>query len=78
MTQREKLIERIRARPPEAEFEDVRLLLEAFGWTLRRERGSHVTFKKTGQRSITVSKVGGRKVKRVYLDQICERLGLDD
>lgn len=78
MARHEKLIERIRARPPEADFSDVRVLLEAYGWSLGRERGSHTTFIKPGERSITVPKVGGRKVKRVYLDQLCAILGLDE
>lgn len=78
MGRQDKLIQKIRARPPEARFADVRALLERFGWSLARERGSHVTFDKPGEASITVSKVRGRMVKRVYLDDICERLGLDD
>jgi predicted RNA binding protein YcfA (HicA-like mRNA interferase family) len=77
VTQREKLIERIRSRPAEARFSDVRSLLEEFGWTVRNVRGSHVTFKAAGQRPIVVPKVGGNKVKREYLDMICDRLGLD-
>jgi hypothetical protein len=32
MTRLEKLIERIKARPPEADFGDVQRLLEAFGF----------------------------------------------
>lgn len=78
MTQRERLIARIRARPPEADFEDVRRLLEDFGWRLARQRGSHVTFTKEGESPIVVPQHHGRKVKRVYLTLICERLGLDD
>ena len=74
----EKLIERIRARPPEANFHDVRRLLEAYGWALARERGSHAHFTKPGERTLSIPRVGGRRVKRVYLDLICERLGLDD
>ncbi len=31
MSKREKLIARIRAQPPEADFDDVRCLLEHFG-----------------------------------------------
>ncbi len=78
MTRRDKLIERIRARPPEADFNDVRRLLEAFGWVLDREKGSHAMFTKPGERTITVPRIGGRKVKRTYLDIIIDRLGLDD
>ena len=46
MTQQQKLIERIVARPHEADFNDVRRLLEIFGWAQARQRGSHVTFAK--------------------------------
>lgn len=78
MTQIDKLVEKICARPPSARFSDVHALLSAFGWELAREKGSHVTFVKSDERSIVVPKDGGRMVKRVYLDGICERLGLDD
>jgi predicted RNA binding protein YcfA (HicA-like mRNA interferase family) len=78
MTRLEKLVERINARPPEANFGDVVRLLEAFGYERKRQEGSHVSFKKPGGRTITVPLVSGNKVKRVYLDQICEILGLDD
>ena len=77
MAQIYKLIQRIRARPPEADFEDVRNLLEAFGWTLARQRSSHIHFSKPGERTINIPVVKGRKVKRVYLDEVCRRLGLD-
>lgn len=77
MTRRDKLIEKIRARPPTADFGDVRTLLESFGWEQARTKGSHVSFVKAGEPAIVLSTVNGRKVKRVYLDQICERLGLD-
>jgi predicted RNA binding protein YcfA (HicA-like mRNA interferase family) len=78
MTALEKLIRQIRARPPQARFSDVQALLVALGWRLDREKGSHVVFVKDGEFPITVPKAGGRWVKRVYLDQIAERLGLDD
>jgi predicted RNA binding protein YcfA (HicA-like mRNA interferase family) len=78
VTQFDKFIERIRARPPEADFRDVCKLLEAFRWTLDREKSSHVVFTKPGERSIIDPQVKGRKVKKPYLNMICERLGLDD
>ena len=68
MTKREKLVERIRARPVEADFADVQTLLEAFGWSLERIRGSHHTFAKDGERSLTISTVNGRKVRRYQID----------
>lgn len=77
MTTREKLIARICARPSEADASDVRALLEDFGWTLKRQRGSHQVFAKPGEFPLIVPLVQGRRVKRVYLDEIIERLGLE-
>jgi predicted RNA binding protein YcfA (HicA-like mRNA interferase family) len=78
MTRLDKLIARIKARPPQADFGDVAAVLEAFGYERKRQEGSHVAFKKLGERTIIVPLVSGRKVNRVCLDQICELLGLDD
>jgi predicted RNA binding protein YcfA (HicA-like mRNA interferase family) len=78
MTQRDKLIEKIRRRPVEADISDVCTLLEMYGWT-QRQGGKHTyIFVKQGERSITIPTLSGRKVKRPYLTQICERLGLDE
>jgi predicted RNA binding protein YcfA (HicA-like mRNA interferase family) len=78
VSQRDKLIKRIRARPPEAEFDDVDLLLRSYGWAKARECGSHVTYTKTGELPIGLAKWKGTKVKRTYLEKICERLDLND
>ncbi len=77
MSQRVKLIQRICSRPPDARFREVQRLLEAFGWTLMRQRGSHATFSLPGGLPITVPIRDG-KVGRVYLVDICSRLGIDD
>ena len=39
VTRLEKLILRIKARPPDASFRDVERLLEAFGWMKVRQTG---------------------------------------
>jgi hypothetical protein len=77
MTRREKLIERMRRRPSEMSYDDVRKVLEEFGWTLDREN-KHMTFTKPGEFPIGLAKVSGKVVKRTYLVEICKRLGLDD
>lgn len=77
MTKRDKLVDRIRQRPPVADFDDVRAVLELHGWSFDRQRGSHASFTKDGEHSITVPIAHG-KVKRVYLTRICEALGLDN
>ena len=78
MTQFNKLVDRIKALPAEAEFRDVRRLLEGYGWTLDRRKGSHVSFTKPGEHHIVIPLVRGRRVKRVYLRSIINRLGLND
>lgn len=77
LSQRAKLIQRICSRPPNARFRDVQRLLEAFGWTMARQRGSHVTFTQSGELPITVPIRDG-KVGRIYLVDNCSRLGIDD
>ena len=78
MSKADKLIARIRARPVEADFDDVAHVLQHFGWERMRENGSHVSFGKDGEPPIVIPKKHGRKVKQIYLDKICERLGLDE
>lgn len=78
MTRRDKLIEKLRARPPQASFADVSTLLEGSGWTRDRQKGSHVTFVKAGERSISFPIVGGQHVKGIYVAHILARLNLDD
>ncbi|MEX2314112.1 MAG: type II toxin-antitoxin system HicA family toxin [Thermomicrobiales bacterium] len=68
----------MRSRPVEMAFDDVRRVLEDHDWTFHRQKGSHAIFVKAGERSLTIPRHGGRSVKRVYLDFICKRLGLDD
>lgn len=77
MAQRDKLIARIRARPSQASAADVRALLKLFGYVDAGGR-KHLKYQKPGHRTVIVPLVSGRHVARVYLDHICEILGLDD
>jgi predicted RNA binding protein YcfA (HicA-like mRNA interferase family) len=77
MSQLEKPIARLCSRPPDMDFNDVAALLEHFGYVRKDGKGSHVAFRKEGERTITVPTIGGRKVKRTYLTQIRDALGLD-
>ncbi len=77
MSRDEKLVGRIKARPPEADFDDVKRVLELHGWRQSRQSGSHAAFRAgKGRGTIIVPIVGGRKVKRAYLDMIIEKLEL--
>ena len=77
MTRREKLIQKIVRRLPEASYSDVRSLLVMFGWRHERTKGSHEVFTKPGERSLIVPLISGRKVGGYYLADLCEKLGLD-
>lgn len=59
-------------------FEDVRYLLEAFGFKETRSKGSHHSFGDSEGRKVTVPKKGGQKVKGVYVQQIIELLNLEE
>lgn len=79
LSQIDKLVAKLKARPPEASFADVEAVLAAYGWEKRRTKGSHHTYRKPGEAELlTIPTVGGRTVKRTYLDKVCEMLGLDD
>lgn len=79
MAKIDKHLERLRRRPPEASFADVRAVLEARGWFEVRQKGSHITFTKPGEPVIvTISLTGKDKVKRFLLDKYSEQLGLDE
>ncbi len=68
----EKLVEQFLNQPPEVRFEDVRYLLEAFGFEEKRSKGSPHSFRDPQGRKITIPKKGGQKVKRIYVQQIIE------
>ena len=72
----EKLIELFLRQPPEVKFTDVCYLLEAFDYSERRSKGSHHTFSNPDGKTIAIPKVGGMKVKRVYVKRIIEILDL--
>ena len=73
----DKIIERLLRRPPEADFDDVRAVLEGSGWTFARESSSHCSFTKPGERTMVIPKVSGGKVKGTYVKQLIKLLDLD-
>lgn len=46
---RQELRQRVAQHPNAVRFEDLRHLLEAYGWTLDRVRGSHYIFTRDGE-----------------------------
>jgi predicted RNA binding protein YcfA (HicA-like mRNA interferase family) len=73
----QKPVEQFLTFPPEVRFEDVRLLLEAFGFEEKRSKGSHHIFEDAQGKVLTIPKKGGKKVKRVYVKRIAELLNLE-
>ena len=75
MTALERSVQRLLANPAEADFNDVRRVLEGHGWAQARQQGSHVHFTKEGERTVTIP-LRGTKVTRSYVREVCGRLGL--
>jgi predicted RNA binding protein YcfA (HicA-like mRNA interferase family) len=78
MSRLKKLVEQFLKQPVEVRFEDVRYLLEAFGFEEKRSKGSHYSFRDSLGKIVTVPKKGEQKVKGVYVQQIVEMLNLQD
>lgn len=77
MTQQDKLIAKILAHPTRMRYSEVGRLLRMYGWVFDRKSGSHVSWVKENEGTITFPvTVGDRYVKGVYLVQISKRLGL--
>lgn len=79
MSRDDKLIAKLRRRPPEADFGDLQKVLEMFGWELKRVKGSHHHFTKPGaDPPIITIPVHGSRVKGVYVKKILSYLELDE
>lgn len=79
MTSRRKRIETLKARPVEMDYSDlVAILTGDFDFVHRRTNGSHHIYKSPTYGTLIIPTTNGRKVKGVYLDEVCERLGLGE
>ncbi|MCP2730990.1 type II toxin-antitoxin system HicA family toxin [Limnofasciculus baicalensis] len=76
MSKLSKLIKYLLSRPPEARFEDISYVLEAFGYQEIRSRGSHHAFENEEGEVIIIPKKGGKKVKRTYIEETIRLLDL--
>lgn len=67
MSQFEKLLQRIHDLSKELRFDEVRKVLEAYGYTITAPRSgsSHYTFRKPGCNPITIPK--HEPIKKVYV-----------
>lgn len=77
MSKLSKLVKKFLADPPEARFEDVRYVLEAFGFKEARSKGSHHTFENSQGEVVVIPKKGGKKVSRTYIKAVVDLLNLE-
>lgn len=74
MSQFEKLLQRIHDLSKELRFDEVRKVLEAYGYTMTAPRSgsSHYTFRKPGCNPITIPK--HEPIKKVYVILVKEAI----
>jgi len=58
MTQREKLLAKIRSHPKNVRFDDLETLLGYYGYKLARVSGSHFRYQRQGSPPVTMSRHG--------------------
>ena len=76
MTKREKLLKRIRHNPRNVSFQDMRTLLEAFGFELDRTRGSHHSFVGwVGEQKVSLVIPYKQPLKAIYVRRALELIG---
>lgn len=72
MSQWDKLLERVLKLSPDLRFEELRKILESYGYEMNAPRGgsSHCTFRKVGYPPITIPK--HKPIKKVYIEMVRE------
>jgi predicted RNA binding protein YcfA (HicA-like mRNA interferase family) len=70
MSKWEKLLQKILALSKDLRFEELRKVLESYGYIMQAPRGgsSHYTFRKPGYTKITIPK--HNPIKRVYVEMV--------
>ncbi|MCK5036763.1 MAG: type II toxin-antitoxin system HicA family toxin [Candidatus Sabulitectum sp.] len=77
MSKKEKLLLKMRAKPPEISFGEFESFMELYGWTRHRQKGSHVIFLNEAGAMLTVPLKHGKMVKRTYIILALKQLGLE-
>lgn len=72
MSQWDKLLDRIKRLSGDLRFDELRKVLESYGYEMRAPRGgsSHCTFRKDGCQPITIPR--HEPIKRVYVEIVRE------
>ena len=72
MSKFDKLLERITSLSKDMRFDELRKVLEGYGYTMHSPKGgsSHYTFRKPGKMPITIPK--HEPIKKVYVQMVKE------
>ena len=72
MSQWDKLLDRVRRLSPDLRFEELKKILESYGYVMSAPKGgsSHYTFRKAGYPPITIPK--HKPIKKVYIEMVRE------
>lgn len=70
MSKWDKLLQRIKSLSKDLRFEEIKKMLEYYGYEMKTPRGgsSHYTFRKEGHRKITIPK--HQVIKTVYVELV--------
>ena len=70
MSQWEKLLQRISTLSKDLRFDELRKILESYGYTMTAPKGgsSHATFRKPGYSPITIPR--HEPIKKVYVEMV--------
>lgn len=78
MTKQDKLIEKLLIKPKGMRFDEIKTVLENSGFRNVRSRGSHFVFKNSENGKRVIIPIHNNTVKKCYLEEIIEILGLED
>ena len=72
MSQWDKLLDRVRRLSPDLRFEELKKILESYGYVMSDPKGgsSHYTFRKAGYPPIMIPK--HKPIKKVYIEMVRE------
>ncbi|MCD4706116.1 MAG: type II toxin-antitoxin system HicA family toxin [Candidatus Sabulitectum sp.] len=77
MSKKEKLLQKMLAKPPEIAFGEFESFMEMHGWVKDRQKGSHAIFISQAGEMLTVPQKHGKLVRRTYIILALKQLGLE-
>ena len=72
MSRFDKLLDRVKNLSSDVRFEELKIILESYGYTMNAPKGgsSHFTFRKHGKTPVTIPK--HKPIKKVYIEMVKE------